>query len=119
MNVDAPFGFDDRGRTTEATDEDHVRDMIEAVLLTGPGERVMRPDFGAGLLAVPFAPNGAETGPALELIMQASLQRWLGDVVEVRRVTATSEDSTLAVVVEYAIRRTGQAGTTTVRGVTP
>ena len=50
MNVDYPFHVDARGRTAEASDEDHMRDMIEQVLFTAPGERVNRPTFGSGVM---------------------------------------------------------------------
>jgi phage baseplate assembly protein W len=114
--VDVPFHFDETGRTAGTTDEDHIRDMIEQVLLTAPGERVMRPDFGSGLLAMVFEPNSPELASALEFTMQAALQRWLGDLIEVRRLEVTAVEGTLAVVVEYALRRTGEVGTATVRG---
>ena len=52
-----PIDFDGRGRTAETTDEEHVRDLIEQVLFTTPGERVNRPTFGSGLLQLVFAPN--------------------------------------------------------------
>ena len=50
MNIDFPFHFDSRGRTAATSDDDHIRDMIEELLFTNPGERVNRPDFGSGLL---------------------------------------------------------------------
>ena len=50
MNIDYPYHFDDRERTAEADDPDHIRDLIEQVLFTQPGERVNRPDFGSGVL---------------------------------------------------------------------
>ena len=40
MNLAYPYRFDHRGRTAEATDERHIRDLIEQVLFTAPGERV-------------------------------------------------------------------------------
>ena len=49
--LDYPYHFDGRGRTATTDRADHIRDLIEQVLFTSPGERVMRPDFGAGLLA--------------------------------------------------------------------
>ena len=60
MNIDYPFAFDSRGRVAEAARDDHVRDMIEQLLFTGPGERVNRPDFGSGLQQMVFAPNSVE-----------------------------------------------------------
>jgi phage baseplate assembly protein W len=117
--VDVPFHFDDTGRTGGTTAEDHVRDLIEQVLLTAPGERVMRPDFGSGLLAMPFEPNSPELASALQFTMQAALQRWLGDLIEVRRLEVTARESTLAVVIEYALQRTGEVRTATVERASP
>ena len=94
--IDVPFHFDDTGRTAPTTDADHIRDMIELVLLTTAGERVMRPDFGSGLLTITFDPNSPELASALEFTMQAALQRWLGDLIEVRRLEVTAVESTLA-----------------------
>ena len=66
MNIDFPFHFDGRGRTAATGDDDHVRDMIEQLLFTSPGERVNRPDFGSGLLQLVFAPNSPELAAALQ-----------------------------------------------------
>ena len=57
--------------------------MIEQMLFTNPGERVNRPDFGSGLMQLVFAPNSPELAAALEFTLQAALDRWLGDVIEV------------------------------------
>jgi phage baseplate assembly protein W len=118
MNLDFPFHFDSRGRTARADDNDHVRDMIEQLLFTNPGERVNRPDFGSGILQLVFAPNSPELAAALQFTMQAALQRWLGDVIEVRQLVVTSHDASLRVELQYVVRRTGEGRTETfVRGV--
>ena len=108
MNIDYPFHFDRRGWTATTDDDDHIRDMIEQFLFTNPGERVNRPDFGAGLLQLVFAPNSPELATAVQFTVQAGLQRWLNDLVEVRNLQVTSEDSTLRVLVQYAVKRTGE-----------
>jgi phage baseplate assembly protein W len=108
MNVDFPFHFDHLGRTATTGTDDHVRDMIEQLLFTNPGERVNRPDFGSGLLQLVFAPNSPELAAALQFTVQASLQRWLGDVIDVQLLEVTSEDSTLRVEIQYVVRRTGE-----------
>jgi phage baseplate assembly protein W len=113
MNIDFPFKFDRTGRTATVNDDDHVRDMIEQFLFTNPGERVNRPDFGSGLLQLIFAPNSPELAAALQLTIQAGLQRWLGDVIEVQALEVTSEESTLRVNVKYMVRRTQEARATT------
>jgi phage baseplate assembly protein W len=105
MQFDFPYRFDARGRTSSTTEEDHVRDMIEQVLFTSPGERVNRPDFGCGLLQLLFAPTGRELESALQFTILAALQRWLGDVIEPRSVNVVVDDSNVRVSVGYAIRR--------------
>jgi phage baseplate assembly protein W len=111
MNIDFPFHSDDRGRTATAGDDDHIRDLIEQFLLTSPGERVNRPDFGSGLLQMVFAPNSPELAAALQFTIQAGLQRWLADLIEVHHLEVTSQDSALRVLVQYMVRRTGERRT--------
>jgi len=105
MQIDFPYHFDDRGRTADTDFEDHVRDMIEQVLFTSPGERVNRPDFGCGLAQLVFAPTGPELATALQFTIQAALQRWLGDVIEPRGVAVEVVESAVRVTVQYIIRR--------------
>jgi phage baseplate assembly protein W len=109
MNIDFPFTFDRLGRTATTGYDDHIRDMIEQLLFTNPGERVNRPDFGSGLLQLVFSPNSPELAAALQFTVQAALQRWLGDVIDLRTLEVTSENSTLRIVVEYVVRRSGEA----------
>lgn len=111
MNIDFPFQFDARGRTASTSDDDHIRDMIEEFLFISPGERVNRPDFGSGLLQLVFAPNSPELASTLQVTIQAGLQRWLGDLIEVQKLEVTSEDSTLRVDLAYVIRRTQEQQT--------
>src|SRR6188508_3194705 len=108
MNIDFPIQLDSRGGVATTGDDDHVRDLIEQVLFTSPGERVNRPDFGSGLLQLVFAPNSPELAAALQYTMQAALQRWLSDVIEVQALDVSSEQSTLRVVVQYVVRRSSE-----------
>ena len=119
MNIDYPFDFDGRGRTALTGDDDHVRDMIEQFLFTHAGERVNRPDFGSGLLQMIFAPNSPELAAALQFTVQAGLQRWLGDVIEIRALAVTSEDAKLRVEVQYQIRRTQENRAATIERSIP
>ncbi len=108
MNIDYPFHFDSRGRTAATDDDDHIRDMIEELLFTNPGERVNRPDFGSGLQQLIFGPNSPELAAALQFTLQATLQRWLGDLIELQALEVTSEDSTLSILIQYIVRRNNQ-----------
>jgi phage baseplate assembly protein W len=113
MNIDFPYHFDSRGRTAAANNDDHIRDMIEQLLLTNPGERVNRPDFGSGLLQMVFAPNSPELAAALQFTMQAALQRYLGDLIDLETLDVSVQDSTLSVTVKYLVRRTQETHTET------
>jgi phage baseplate assembly protein W len=108
MNIDFPFHFDSRGRTASTDDDDHIRDMIEQLLFTNPGERVNRPDFGSGLMQLVFAPNSPELAAALQFTMQAALDHWLGDVIDVQSLEVTSDDAKLTIDLSYAVRRSGE-----------
>lgn len=105
MQVDYPYGFDGRGRTARTNQDEHIRDLIEQVLFTSPGERVNRPTFGCGLLQLVFAPNSDALATATQLTVQGSLQQWLGDLIVVEAVDVNNEDSRLEVTVRYLIRR--------------
>lgn len=108
MQIDYPFSIDTRGRSSDTTDENHIRDMIEQVLFTSPGERVNRPDFGSGLLRLVFEPNSDSLISSTQSIVQSSLQQWLVSLILIEAVQITGNDSTLEVQVKYTIRKTQQ-----------
>jgi Bacteriophage baseplate protein W len=108
MQLDYPYHFDGRRRTADTTEDEHVRDLIEQVLFTAPGERVNRPTFGSGVLQLIFAPNGDALASATQLTVQGALQQWLGDVIQIEAVEIRNDDSTLEVKVQYVVRRTQQ-----------
>jgi hypothetical protein len=111
MNIDFPFHIDGRGRTAATDDQDHIRDLIEQLLFTNPGERVNRPDFGSGLLQVVFQPTSSELAAALQFTVQAALQQWLGDLIQLQAVQVDSTDGTLQVTVQYMDRDDQQTRT--------
>jgi phage baseplate assembly protein W len=108
MNIDFPYGIARDGRCATATDAGHVRDMIELILFTHPGERVMRPDFGAGLLQFVFAANSPEIAAALQLTVRAALAQFLGDLIDVGELRAEAIDAELRVTLSYSLRATGE-----------
>jgi phage baseplate assembly protein W len=108
MNVAYPYAIDVRGRTATADDADHLRQLIEQVLFTAPGERVNRPTFGSGLMELVFAPNNDALAAAVQASAYAALQEWLGDRIEVTRLDVVSEDARLEVTVGYTVRRTDE-----------
>jgi phage baseplate assembly protein W len=105
MNIAFPFRIDGRGRTADVTDEKHIKQMIEQLLFTSPGERVNRPDFGTGVMQLVFAPNSPELAAATEFTIQGALQQWLGEVIKVESVDVESRESSLHISIQYVIRR--------------
>lgn len=111
MDIAYPWHVDAGGRTATALRPDHIRQLIEQVLFTTPGERVNRPTFGSGLMQLVFSPNSSELATATQFLVQGALQQWLGDVIVVRNVDVRSEDAVIAVTVDYLIRETQQPQT--------
>ena len=111
MDIDYPFHIDETGRTAATGYDAHVRDMIEQLLFTSPGERVNRHDFGCGLRQLIFAPNSRELAAAVQFTTQASLQQWLGDIIQVAEVSAEGYESEIRITIRYALLRTGERQT--------
>jgi uncharacterized protein len=104
--IDYPYYFDTRGRTAEAAEDAHIRDLIDQVLFTAPGERVNRPTFGCGLMQLVFAPNSDALAATSQFLIQGALQQWLGDLIAVESVQVENDDAILRVVIQYIVRRT-------------
>jgi hypothetical protein len=108
-----PYGADRSGRTAAVDGPRHVRELIEQLLLTAPGERVMRPDLGSGVAQLVFAPNSVELAGATQMLVQGALQRWLGESIAVLGVRVEAVDAELRVSIQYQLRRDGRLFTET------
>jgi phage baseplate assembly protein W len=71
-----PPGVGNDGRVRWSEGEDNIRDAIQIILLTEPGERLMLPEFGAGLGRFLFEPNTVSTRRAIGEQIGAALRRW-------------------------------------------
>src|ERR1700720_1989158 len=81
MNLAFPYGFDTTGHTAQTDPLSHIRDMIEQILFTSPGERVNRPTFGSGTAQLVFAPNSDVLAATQQQVIQAGLQQWLARLI--------------------------------------
>jgi phage baseplate assembly protein W len=110
VSIDFPYHLDGRGRTAECDpsddNRDHIRDLIEQLLFTSPGERVMRPDFGSGLMQLVFEPGGPEVAATTQYVVQGALEKYLGGVITVDSLTVEAIGSTLVVNLSYLVLTT-------------
>jgi phage baseplate assembly protein W len=103
MQIAFPYVFDRSQVTALATEPAHVRQMLEQLLFTMPGERVNRPDFGCGIQRMVFAPQSTEVVATLRALVESEIHRWLGDVLSLRRLDVTADEAILRVLVEYQL----------------
>jgi phage baseplate assembly protein W len=85
----------------------YVAQLIKQVLLTTPGERAHRPDFGAGLRRMVFSPNDPATASLLQTTIFQNLNRWLGSIIQLKAVDVSAVESTLNVTVSYVVKARG------------
>lgn len=98
-----PYRIAPSGTTAVAGAEAQIRDMIEQVLFTRRGERINRPDFGAGLHEMLFSESTPEIAAAAQHMVQAAVQQWLADLIDLRSVVAEAQGSLLRVELRYAL----------------
>ena len=108
MQLDFPLQINGDGRTKKVNEEEHIRQLIEQVLFTVQGERINRPAFGSGINQLVFAPNSQELATSTQLLIQAALQQWLGDIISVESVIVRNNDSRLDISIKYVIITTQQ-----------
>ena len=104
-----PFAIDSGGgRAAEESDyEAYIRQLIRQVLLTAPGERINRPNFGAGVRRMVFAPNNPATASLTQTLIYQALNQWLGSVIKVEEISVSAENETLLITIHYMIIQHG------------
>ena len=107
VEVTAVCVYTNLTRTAVTDDANHIRDLIEQVLFTSPGERVMRPDFGSGVLALVFEPNSTALAATTQVLVQGALQQHLSHLIAVQSVEVEAVDATLRIDVRYTVLRDG------------
>jgi phage baseplate assembly protein W len=103
-----PVAVDAAGKIALSEFEQDIREAIRLTLLTALGERVMRPDFGAGLHAFVFAAMSATTLGAIQSAVQKALIQW-EPRIQVLTVKVTPERGDIGKVfidIDYRVRAT-------------
>lgn len=100
-----PFRITPEGSVAQADEDQHVRQRLEQILFTAPGERVMLPEFGCGVRDLVFAGNNELLAAATEFKVARALQEHMGDLVMINAVDVTADEEKLIVQVVYTRTR--------------
>lgn len=103
MQIDFPYHFDGSERTARVDEPAHIRDLIEQILFTAPGERVNRPQFGAGILQLVFAAASPEAAATAEFMIKGALQQYLGQRIAVEGVETVAEEAVMRIRIRYRL----------------
>ena len=98
-----PYRYNTYGHIQESGYNDHVREMMEQILFTIPGERVNRPDFGCGVQTMVFGTTRPEIMTVKQTGIQGQLQKYLGHLINLKEVKITTEESRVDILIRYVV----------------
>lgn len=103
-----PVQIGPAGEPGLVSDEEDIRQSILIILATNPGERVMRPEFGAGLNSFVFEPVNIGTMTRVQNRVRDALVDWEAriDVLDVRVAADGTERNRLNIDLDYRVRAT-------------
>jgi len=99
--LDFPFGLTPDGAIASVDEDHHIRERLEQILFTSPGERVMVPDFGCGARDLIFAGNNPVLAAATEFKVARALQTYMGNQVLINAVDVVNDEEKLIVTIVY------------------
>jgi uncharacterized protein len=104
-SIHFPFAIDERlGRLAQESDyEEYIKRLIRQTLFTDQGERINRPDFGAGVKRLVFIPNGPATASLAQTLIFQALTTWLGALIRTDDVQAEAAGERLNITIVYTI----------------
>jgi phage baseplate assembly protein W len=109
-----PYQINTAGQTATTDLATYVSNLILLVLETDPGERVNRPNFGAGLKSLVFAGMDGALASAAETLVRSKLIQFLGDAISIDTLTVLLKDEQVDVNVTYFVTHTQQLAQATV-----
>ena len=105
-----PFQLGDLGTPRSAGHLQAIRQQLEQLLFTLPGERVNRPRFGCGVQRLVFGAATPESAAAAEYVLRVNVKEFMGEIVRLDAVRVTADDATLFVDILYTVIETGEEG---------
>lgn len=105
VSIAYPFAISEgQGQLAQERDYDeHVKQLIMQVLMTAPGERINRPEFGCGVKRLVFSPGGEVAATLAQTTIYQSLDKWLGTVINVKEVSVEAVEETLNIRIGYVV----------------
>lgn len=103
--LEFPFAISPDGSVAVADEERHIRQRLEQILFTSPGERLMVPEFGCGVADLVFSGNSAVLAAAAEFKIARALQTYMGNRVMINGVNVVNEEEKLRITIEYTKTR--------------
>lgn len=101
----------DRGLGAFAEEGDYgsyLRGLILQVLMTAQGERINRPDFGASIRRLVFAPLGMGIESFVQTLVLDAVNQWLARYVRLEQVKVTVLDTTIQIDIDYTVLAIGE-----------
>jgi uncharacterized protein len=85
----------------------HVREMLMQLLLTNPGERIHRPEFGCGIRRLVFSPLNESSASLAQVTVLNALERFMSSVIDTERVDVEFRQETARIKIVYRLKTTG------------
>jgi phage baseplate assembly protein W len=110
QRVRFPFAINGSvGRLRQEPNYDaYIVQLIKQVIFTAAGERINRPQFGAGVRRLLFAPNSIGTASLAQTLIFQALNTWLGTLIRVDQVEVAAEAEKLLINLNYTVLQKGE-----------
>lgn len=115
LYTDYPYRFASDGITARAGRAAYVRNLLEQLLFTRPGERLTRPELGAGIADLLFGPLNDEIAATARMLVEVAIQQHLSREIAEAAVRVRVDGSALLIDLAYRIVATGEAGEASLR----
>lgn len=103
-----PVHVDAQGGLALTDERSEIVESIKIILMTAPGQRVMRPTFGCRLHELLFAPNNLQTATLAQQYVEEALRMWEPriDVMDVQVQPDRDDPAILLIALQYQVKRT-------------
>ena len=102
-----PFAID-AGAGALAQESDYETYIRQLILLTAQGERINRPDFGAGIRKLVFAPASPATASLTQTLVYQALSNWLSSLIRIEQVSVAAVEERINIGVDYTVVAHGE-----------